>query len=267
MSKFDGYTNAIDKWQNGLRDGLPIGLAYFAIAFAFGMLAAKYKMSMFDTILMSATNITSAGQFTAVALIPTGISYLEMAMTQVILNLRYIIMSCSLSQKYDSDLPLKHRCITSFAITDEIFGLVCCQPGKVSPFYTYGIMCMTLPSWIIGTACGCYSGSLLPKALISTLGIVVYALFVAIIVPPSKHDPVIKKVCIWSILISYALGSLKCLESIQSGFKILFVTFLVAGVAAKLCPVTDDVATATEKATKKAHKEAMEEFDEEDDYE
>lgn len=257
MSKFDGMTNAIDNWQSGLRDGFPLGIAYFAVAFAFGIVAAKSHVSIFDSFLISLTNLTSAGQFTGLGLIAAKVSYVEMFLTQIILNIRYLIMSCSLSQKYDADLPLIHRAITSFAVTDEMFGVVCCQPGKVSPFYTYGLLFMTVPSWCLGTVCGCFSGSLLPKALVSALGIVVYSLFFAIVVPPSKHDKVVRNVCVASMIMAVALAYLPYVKTLSSGMRIMIITLVVSGVAAILCPVKDDIAAKTAEATIKAHKEAM----------
>lgn len=257
MSKFDGMTNAIDNWQNGLRDGFPLGIAYFAVSFAFGIYATKNNISIFDSFLISLTNLTSAGQFAGVDMIFKGVSYFEMAITELVLNIRYLIMSCSLSQKYDSDLPLVHRSITAFAITDEIFGVVCCQQGKVSPFYTYGIMFMTIPCWCIGTVCGCFSGTLLSKSLISALGIMVYALYFAIIVPTIKKDKVIRNVCIATIFTTCALTFAPYFKNWSSGMRILLITVAISSIAAILKPVKDDIAETTKKETLEAHKEAM----------
>lgn len=257
MSKFDGMTNAIDNWQSGLRDGFPLGIAYFAVAFAFGIVAAKSHLSIFDSFFMSLTNLTSAGQFVGITLIQAKVSYMEMFLTQIILNIRYLIMSCSLSQKYDADLPVIHRAICACAVTDEMFGVVCCQPGKVSPFYTYGLLFMTVPSWCLGTVCGCFSGSLLSKSLISALGIVVYALYFAIVVPPAKHDKVVRYVCFASIIMALGFAYLPYLKTFTSGMRILIITIVVSSVAAILCPVKDDIAAKTAEDTIKAHKEAM----------
>ena len=250
-------TNAIDNWQNGLRDGLPLGIAYFVVSFGFGIIATKSHLSMFDSFLMSLTNLTSAGQFAGLGLIAAKISYAEMFLTQLILNIRYLIMSCSLSQKYDSDLPLIHRAITAFAITDEIFGVVCCQKGKVSPFYTYGIMFMTIPSWCLGTVCGCFSGTLLSKSLIGALGVVVYALYFAIIVPPSKHDKVIRNVCIAAMILSTSFAYLPYISSLSSSIRIMIITVLLSSIAAIVKPVEEDIAATTAKDHIEAHKEAM----------
>ena len=258
MSKFDGMTNALDNWQSGIRDGLPISIAYFAVSFAFGIAATKSHLSLVDASLMSLTNVTSAGQFSALTLIPAGCTYLEMAVAQLVINLRYLIMSCSLSQKYDSDLPIIHRIICSMAVTDELFGVVCCQPGVVSPFYTYGLMTLCIPSWFLGTVCGCFSGKLLSPALISTLGIVIYAMFFAILVPTAKQDRIVRNVCLASLALSCSLAYLPITCNWSSGMRILATTLVVAGIAAKLHPVTDnDVATRTAEAKTKAHAEAM----------
>lgn len=258
MSKFDGMTNAIDNWQSGLRDGLPLGIAYFAVAFAFGIVAAKSHLSIFDSFFMSLTNLTSAGQFVGLSLIAANVSYMEMFLTQLVLNIRYLIMSCSLSQKYDADLPLIHRALVSFAVTDEMFGVVCCQPGKVSPFYTYGLLCMTVPSWCLGTVCGCFSGSLLSKSLKSALGIVVFALYFAIIVPPSKHDKVVRSVCIASMIFAVILYYCPYTKTLSPGMRVMIITLVIASIAAILRPVKDDIAAKTAEDTIKAHKEAME---------
>ncbi len=257
MSKFDGMTNAIDNWQNGLRDGLPLGIAYFAVSFAFGIYATKNNISIFDSFIISLTNLTSAGQFAGIDMITRGSAIIEVVITELVINIRYLIMSCSLSQKYDSDLPLIHRAITAFAITDEIFGVVCCQPGKVSPFYTYGIMCMTIPSWCLGTVCGCFSGTFLSKSLITSLGIAVYSLYFAIIVPPSKNDKIIRNVCIAAMVLAVIFAYTPYLKDLLPGIRILIITVSISSIAALICPVKDDIAETTAKETIKAHKEAM----------
>ena len=258
LSKFDGMTNAIDNWQSGLRDGFPLAIAYFAVAFAFGIHATNYKLWVFDAFLISLTNLTSSGQFVGVILISKGCTFLEMAITEIVLNIRYLIMSCSVSQKYDADLPLIHRAITACAVTDEMFGLVCCQPGKVSPFYTYGLMTMTIPSWCVGTICGCFSGTLLSPSLKSALGIVIFALYLAIVVPPAKHEKVVRYVCIASIIVGLIFANLPTTKGILPGLRILMVTCIVSSIAALICPVKEDEATKTANETIKAHKEAME---------
>lgn len=257
MSKFDGMTNAIDNWQGGLRDGFPLAIAYFTLSFAFGIFASNHNIGSFESFLISLTNVTSAGQFVGVTLIAKKISFIEMALTQLILNSRYLIMSCSVSQKYDSDLPLIHRCLVSLAITDEIFGMVSCQKGKVSPFYTYGIMCMTTSSWCLGTICGCISGSLLSPTLTSALHFVLYCLYFAIIIPPSKTDKAVRYVCIASIIIAVIFSYLPYIKTIQPGIRILIITLIVSSIAAVLKPVEKDIAATTAEEHIEAHKEAM----------
>lgn len=240
MSKFDGMTNAMDNWQWGMRDGLPLGIAYFAVSFAFGMFASNKGFSILDTLLVSVTNITSAGQFTGVTMIMAGCTYIDMVMTQLVLNLRYLIMSTSLSQKYDSDLPLIHRMICSFPITDEIFGLISCRESKVSPFYTYGIMTMALPSWALGTLCGAYSGTLLSKSVSSALGIVIYSLFIAMLTKPAEKDKTIRYVVFSALCLGMIISYLPYLNTLSPGIKIIIITVIVSSIAAIIKPINDD---------------------------
>ena len=95
--------------RKGMKDGLPICLGYLAVSFSFGIVALKSGLSTFQAVLMSLMNLTSAGQFASLSVIMAGGSYLELALSQLIINLRYCLMSCSLSQKMNPDSPFFHR--------------------------------------------------------------------------------------------------------------------------------------------------------------
>ena len=151
------------KWfSHGLKDGVPIGLGYFAVAFTLGIAAKNIGMTAAQATAMSLTNLTSAGEFAALGIISAGASYGEMALTQLIINLRYCLMSCSLSQKIDPAAGIGHRLLTAFGVTDEIFGVSMGTKGRLSPFYSYGIMTAAVPGWTLGTLVGVISGSVLP---------------------------------------------------------------------------------------------------------
>ncbi|BBB90197.1 MAG TPA: AzlC family ABC transporter permease [Methylomusa anaerophila] len=134
-----------------MRDGIPICLGYFAVSFTFGILAKKAGLTPLQAVVISLTNVTSAGQFAALGLIGASATYLEMASTQLILNLRYCLMSCVLSQKLDSKAHFIHRFLLAHGITDEIFGAAVCKNGKLNPFYNYGLMSSVIPGWTLGT--------------------------------------------------------------------------------------------------------------------
>ena len=138
----------------GFKDGIPICLGYIAVSFTFGIMAKKVGISIFDAVLISLTNVTSAGQFAGLSLIASTASYIEMAITQLIINLRYCLMSCALSQKIDPEAPLIHRFFIAYGVTDEIFGVTVCKGGKLSPFYSYGVIFISVFGWVFGTFLG-----------------------------------------------------------------------------------------------------------------
>ena len=171
-----------------MKDGVPIALGYFAVSFTFGMMAVAGGLSIWQAVLISLTNLTSAGQFAGLDIIFAGGSMWEMAMTQLIINLRYCLMSFSLSQKFRREESGILKYIAAFGITDEIFGISAAQEGKVSVFYNYGAMCVAIPGWTLGTLAGGISGSLLPDFMLSALSVAIYGMFLAIIIPPSKKS-------------------------------------------------------------------------------
>lgn len=143
---------------SGLKDGMPICFGYFAVSFAFGIQAAGIGLSVFEASVLSALNVTSAGQFAALAIIASGASLIELAFTQLIINLRYFLMSCALSQKLSPSLPLGHRLGIAYGMTDEIFAVSVSQREPLSPFYSYGLIAVAIPGWVLGTALGAGGG-------------------------------------------------------------------------------------------------------------
>ena len=143
---------------SGLKDGMPICFGYFAVSFAFGIQAAGIGLSVFEASVLSALNVTSAGQFAALAIIASGASLIELAFTQLIINLRYFLMSCALSQKLSPSLPLGHRLGIAYGMTDEIFAVSVSQREPLSPFYSYGLIAVAIPGWVLGTALGAAAG-------------------------------------------------------------------------------------------------------------
>ena len=141
-------------YKKGLRDGIPIALGYFAVSFTLGIAAKKAGITAFQATLMSLTNSTSAGEFAAISAICAGSTYLEMAVMQAVINLRYLLMSCALSQKIDTKVGMLHRLIMGGGITDEIFGISVSVPDKLNPFYMYGAMSIAIPAWASGTCLG-----------------------------------------------------------------------------------------------------------------
>lgn len=224
----------------GLKDGVPIGLGYLAVSFTFGIMARGAGLTTFQAVVISLTNLTSAGQFAALGIIQAGSSYLEMAAAQLIINLRYCLMSCSLSQKLDKNMPFFHRFFMSYGVTDEIFGVSVCRPGILSPFYSYGLICAAVPGWTLGTLLGAVSGELLPARLLSALNVALYGMFLAVVIPPAKTSRILTGVILASMVLSLVFAQIPFLRDISSGFKIIVLTILIAGAAAFLFPVKEE---------------------------
>jgi predicted branched-subunit amino acid permease len=186
---------------------------------------------------MSLLNFTSAGQFAALGLITASSSYIEMAVTQLALNLRYSLMSCSMSQKLDSQSGFLHRIFIAHGISDEIFGVSISKDGKLNPFYNYGLMSASLPGWVLGTYLGVVSGSILPERAISALSIALYGMFIAVVIPPAKGNKQLTSVILVSMIMSFLFSTF---IHITSGFKIVILTVVVAGLAAYLFPLKEN---------------------------
>ena len=230
----------IVSFRRGLKDGVPIGLGYFAVSFTFGMMAVSGGMSTWQAALISLTNLTSAGQFAGLDIILASGSYWEMALTQLIINLRYCLMSFSLAQKLRRDVPWAHRIVVAFGVTDEIFGVSASQEGKISPWYNYGAMCVAIPGWTLGTIAGGISGNLLPAFMVSALSVAIYGMFLAVIIPTAKKNRTVLGVVIGAMAVSSLFAVVPVLKKVSSGFVIIITTVVVAGIAALICPVKEE---------------------------
>lgn len=234
-------------WLKGVKDGFPIFLGYFAVSFTLGIAAKGVGLSPIEATVMSATNFTSAGELAALGIIASSSSYIEMAFTQLIINLRYCLMSSALSQKLSPKTSILHRLFIAFGNTDEIFAVSSAQIGYISPYYSYGLMTLPLPGWTVGTYLGVVAGGLLPPNIISALSVALYGMFIAIIIPPSRKNKVIAGVVIISMLLSAAFTFAPLLKSIPSGFRIIILTVIIVGGAAYFFPVEDKKVDNNEK--------------------
>lgn len=227
-------------FKQGMTDGIPIALGYMAVSFTFGIMAKDAGLTAFQAVLLSLTNLTSAGQFAGLGIIVASSSYLEMAFTQLVINLRYCLMSCALSQKLDFKAPFFHRFFIAYGNTDEIFGICSCREGKLDPFYCYGAISVASPGWAFGTFLGVLSGSILPARILSALGVALYGMFIAVIIPPAKTDKIIRGIVLASMAVSFVFTIIPVLNQISSGFRIILLTLLIAGTAALLFPIKSE---------------------------
>ncbi len=229
------------KWyKKGLRDGIPIALGYFAVAFTLGIMAKKVGLNAFQAMLAAGLTNASAGGYAAFALIGAGSGYLEMAVTQLIVNARYLLMSCALSQKLSAKTSTLHRALLAFDVTDEVFGISVSVEGELNPFYNYGAMTVSIPGWALGTFFGAVMGSVLPQSLVSALSVGLYGMFLAVIVPPARKSKIIAGLVIASMAFSFAFAKLPILSGISEGFRIIILTVVICLAAAILFPIKDE---------------------------
>ena len=224
----------------GMRDGLPIAIGYFAVSFSLGIQARDAGMNVVQAAAMSLTNLTSAGEFAALTIIATGGSYFSMALSQLIINLRYVLMSFALSQRISPDTHTFHRMAMSFGITDEIFGVSVGRKPPLSPFYTYGALLLTIPGWTAGTALGVAAGSILPDNIVNALNIALYSMFIAVFIPASRDDKHVALAVIISMCASYLFTLIPVIKEISQGTRVIILTVCISLIFAILFPVNED---------------------------
>jgi predicted branched-subunit amino acid permease len=227
-------------FKNGFRDGIPIGLGYFAVAFSLGIVAREAGLNAFQGFLASVFTIASAGEYAAFRLIRENGTYIEMAILILVTNGRYLLMSCALSQRVSDKTGIGHRVGMGFFITDEIFGISIAQKGSLKPSYTYGAALASVPLWALGTSCGIIAGNLLPANVVAALGVSLYGMFLAIIIPPAKTDRIIAGAVIFSFAASLASLYLPLLKSLSEGNRVIILTVVIAAALAVIFPVKDD---------------------------
>jgi len=228
------------EFGKGVRHGIPIALGYLSVSFAFGMKAVGDGLTWLQAVLISATNLTSAGQMAGLPLMTGGASLTEMALTQLTINLRYGLMSLSLGRKLDGSMGTLQRLIFSFANTDEIFAVAPSQPGKVGKRYLYGLMLTPFLGWTLGTLLGGVAGTLLPDFVRSALGIAIYGMFLALILPPARERRPVRFVVICAVALSMCFRWVPGLNRISGGFAIILCAVISAAAGAARYPETEE---------------------------
>lgn len=221
----------------GLKDGIPIGLGYLSVSFGFGIMAVSSGLSVLSAVIISMTNLTSAGQVAGIAVIASGGAYIEMALAQLIINLRYALMSLSLSQKLDKSFTALSRLAVSFGVTDEIFAVASGKTEKVSKHYMYGLIFLPFICWSLGTLLGGCAGEILPSRLKAALGIAIYGMFIAIFVPAARKAVGVLAVVITAVAASCCLRYIPIFSGVSQGFSIIICTVIASVLGAALFPV------------------------------
>lgn len=229
----------MNEFKNGLKDGIPIALGYFAVSFSFGILALKGGLSVFQAVLTSITNVTSAGQFAGLQIMIAGGTLVEVILTEIIINLRYGLMSLSLTQKLADDVGIKERLVIAFANTDEIFAVAMGHFKEVTFRYMLGLQILPVLGWGAGTFAGAVACDLLPKSICSALSLALYGMFVAIVVPVAKKSKSVLFVVFLAAFLSILLYYVPAFDFISAGISIVICTVAAAAIGAIVAPVRE----------------------------
>ena len=224
----------------GMRLGIPIGLGYFAVSFSLGIHAKNAGLTAFQATLTSMLLNASAGEYVAFSLIAEQAAYIEIALMVLVANARYLLMSCSLSQKLSKRVTLPHRLVMSLGITDELFGVSMSRQTPVEPPFYYGMMLVALSLWAAGTGLGVIFGNLLPQDLVNALSVGLYGMFLAIIIPAAKKSRVIIGICTVSMGASLAFSLLPYISKISVGTRTILLTVVISALAAWLFPIPEE---------------------------
>ena len=231
--------NPAMNFTKGLKDSIPIALGYFSVSIAFGLMAVQCGLTWFEALLISFTNLTSAGQFAGVTVIAGMGSYIEMAVTQLVINSRYALMGISLSQKTDGRFRGIWRLILGFAITDEIFAVAIGSDTPLSRRYFAGLAALPIAGWSAGTLCGSILGSIMPVIFTDALGIALYGMFIAVVVPKARENIHVLAVVAIAVAISSALYYIPAFSAVSSGFAVIICAVAASVIGALLFPVDD----------------------------
>ena len=225
----------------GLRDGVPIGLGYLAVSFAFGLSAVLMGLSPLEALLISLFNLTSAGQLAGTPIIASAGSISELVVSQLVINSRYSLMSVSLSQKLSPSVRLRDRLYIGFANTDEVYAVASSKHGKVGRKYMLGLITAPIIGWCSGTLLGAIAGDILPAILITSLSVSMYAMFIAIILPSARESLPTLLCILAAVTLSVLFYFVPALSVIPDGFVIVIIALTVSALFALLFPIPDEV--------------------------
>ncbi len=230
------YPDRRKNFFEGMRDGIPIGLGYLAVAFALGITARNAGINAAEGFLMSFINIASAGEYAGIMCIISRATVLGTLLTILVTNLRYLLMSCSMSQRLNPGMSLGHRLLVGFGLTDEIFGISMAREGFLNPYYSYGAMAVSIPMWSIGTALGIVMGNVLPARVVSALSVALFGMFIALIIPEGKRNRIVLAIICVSFAASFLLSRL---TKISGGMQVVILTIVISTLAAVLFPLKE----------------------------
>ena len=227
-------------YARGVRRGVPVGVGYFSVSFGFGAMAASQGIRALDATLISISNLTSAGQFAGLTLILASATLWEMVLTQLVINSRYALMSLALSQRMGKNIGFWPRLLIAYINTDEIFALAMAETQPLTTTFMMGLGLTPVVGWTLGTLSGALAGSVLPASIQAALGVMLYGMFIAIVVPPAKEDRSVFYVVMLALILSSLFTYVPVLQSVSAGISIVVCTVAAAAIGAWLFPIPDE---------------------------
>ena len=231
-------------YRTGVNRGLPVGVGYFSVSFGFGAMAAAQGLKALDATLISMTNLTSAGQFAGLTLILAAATLWELILTQLVINSRYALMSLALSQRMGQRIGILPRLFIAFFNTDEIFALAMAEKGPLTVPFMLGLGTTPILGWTAGTLCGALAGSVLPASIRVALGVMLYGMFIAIVVPPARQEKPVLITVILALVLSCMFAWIPMLQQVSAGISIVICTVAAAAICAWLHPIEEEEAQA-----------------------
>lgn len=221
-----------------------MGVGYFSVSFGFGAMAAAQGVKALDTALISITNLTSAGQFAGLTLILAAAGLWEMVLTQLVINSRYALMSLALSQRMGNKIGFLPRLLIAFINTDEIFALAMAEPQPLTTPFLLGLGLTPVIGWTGGTLMGALAGSVLPLSVRTALGVMLYGMFIAIVIPPARKERPVMITAAIALIFSCLFTWAPLLKEVSAGISIVICTVAAATICAVLFPIRDEEETA-----------------------
>ena len=229
-----------NEYRTGVSRGLPVGMGYFSVSFGFGAMAVSQGLRVFDATLISLTNVTSAGQFAGLTVIVAMATLWELILTQLIINSRYALMSLALSQRMGQRIGFLPRLAIAFFNTDEIFALAMAREVPLTVPFMLGLGTLPIIGWTLGTLCGALAGSILPVSIQAALGVMLYGMFIAIVVPPAKKEKEVLVTVILAMVFSTLFTLVPLLKQVSAGISIVICTVAAAAICAVLFPIPEE---------------------------
>ncbi len=216
--------------KDAVKAGIPIFIGYFPAAVAFGILSKTTGVTLLESFLFSAVVFAGASQFIALNLLATGMGPLGIILTTLLVNFRHFLMSAYLATRIKKTIK-KYYFFLAFGVTDEVFSVLSFTKGPLSKGFVFALQMSAYSGWVSGTLCGYLMGGFLPPILSQSMGVALYALLLAILMPEIKASSLSLFLALSSGLLNWLLVYL---DFLPKGWSIIVCILIIATAGAFL---------------------------------